>query len=119
METPAMPPNPPPAASIEKILAEHREHLGAIVRAAWQAWARTQPSPKPSWLTGWGDLDSQQREADMQIGQAVAAAVITLAGPWEVSGDDDGDYLRLMGPCAKTIGCLSMPQFSYHGATLA
>jgi hypothetical protein len=50
------------------------EDLGRLVREAWVAWASKQPDPKPSWLTGWDDLDAGQREADMLIGQAVTAA---------------------------------------------
>jgi hypothetical protein len=49
------------------------EQLGRIVRAAWVAWAKEQPSPKPSWLTPWSELDEGQREVDIRIGQAVAA----------------------------------------------
>ena len=30
-----------------------------------------EPAPKPSWLTGWDDLDEGQREVDMRIGEAV------------------------------------------------
>jgi hypothetical protein len=51
-----------------------REQLGRIVREAWVEWAREQPGAKPSWLTGWDDLDKGQREADMRIGEAVAKA---------------------------------------------
>jgi hypothetical protein len=52
-----------------------REDLGRIVRETWVAWAREQPDPKPSWLTDWDDLDAGQREVDMRIGEAVAAAL--------------------------------------------
>lgn len=51
-----------------------REQLGRIVREAWVEWAGEQPDPKPSWLTGWDDLDEDQREVDMRIGEAVAEA---------------------------------------------
>lgn len=51
-----------------------REALGRLVREAWVAWAREQPGPKPSWLVPWEDLDEGQREVDMRIGEAVAAA---------------------------------------------
>jgi hypothetical protein len=51
-----------------------RERLGCLVRETWVAWAREQPGPKPSWLTGWDDLDEGQREVDMRIGVAVAVA---------------------------------------------
>jgi hypothetical protein len=49
------------------------EQLGRIVRAAWVAWAKEQPAPKPSWLIPWEQLDAGQREVDIRIGQAVAA----------------------------------------------
>lgn len=51
-----------------------RENLGRLVRETWVAWASEQPDPKPSWLTGWDELDEGQREVDMRIGEAVAAA---------------------------------------------
>lgn len=51
-----------------------REALGRIVRQTWVAWAGEQPDPKPSWLLGWDDLDAGQREVDMRIGVAIAAA---------------------------------------------
>jgi hypothetical protein len=51
-----------------------REALGRLVRETWVAWAREQPDPKPSWLTGWDELDEGQREVDCRIGEAVAAA---------------------------------------------
>lgn len=50
------------------------EHRGRLVRETWVTWAKEQPDPKPSWLTGWDDLDDGQREVDMRIGAAVAAA---------------------------------------------
>ena len=48
--------------------------LGRLVRETWVQWASEQPSPKPSWLTPWDDLDGGQREVDTRIGEAVAAA---------------------------------------------
>lgn len=50
-----------------------REDLGRLVRETWVAWAGEQPGPKPSWMTGWDELDDGQREVDMRIGEAVAA----------------------------------------------
>lgn len=50
-----------------------REDLGRLVRETWIAWAREQTDPKPSWLTGWDELDDGQREVDRRIGAAVAA----------------------------------------------
>jgi hypothetical protein len=52
-----------------------REALGRLVRETWVAWAREQSDPKPSWLTGWDDLDGGQREVDMRIGEAIEAMV--------------------------------------------
>ena len=51
-----------------------REHFGKLVRETWVAWASGQPDPKPSWLVPWEELDDGQREVDMRIGAAVAAA---------------------------------------------
>jgi hypothetical protein len=51
-----------------------REALGRLVRETWVKWAAEQPFPKQSWLTGWDHLDTDQREVDMRIGEAVAAA---------------------------------------------
>jgi hypothetical protein len=49
-----------------------REQRGRTVRETWVTWAKHQRNPKPSWLTGWDDLDADQREVDMLIGEAVA-----------------------------------------------
>jgi hypothetical protein len=54
-------------------MTDDREPLGRIVREAWVKWASEQEDPKPSWLTGWDELDAGQREVDMRIGAAVAA----------------------------------------------
>ena len=51
-----------------------REQRGQTVRETWVAWAKRQRAPKRSWLIGWDDLDDGQREVDMLIGDAVAAA---------------------------------------------
>jgi hypothetical protein len=51
-----------------------REQRGRTVRETWVTWAKHQRNPKPSWLTGWDDLDADQREVDMLIGEDVAAA---------------------------------------------
>lgn len=48
-----------------------RESLGRLVREVWVQWATEQSDPKPSWLTGWDELDDGQREVDMRIGEAL------------------------------------------------
>lgn len=49
-----------------------RDTVGRMVREAWVRWAKTQPSPKPSWLVPYDDLNEADKEADRQIGEAVA-----------------------------------------------
>jgi hypothetical protein len=49
-----------------------RDQLGRFVREAWMRWAQTQPNPKPSWLVPYDDLAEPDKEADRQIGEAVA-----------------------------------------------
>ena len=48
-----------------------REALGRLVRDTWTTWAREQPDPKPHWLTSWDNLDQEQREVDMRIGEVL------------------------------------------------
>jgi hypothetical protein len=56
--------------------AIERDDLGRIVREAWVKWARTQPEAKPSWLIPYDGLPEADREADRQIGEAVADHVL-------------------------------------------
>lgn len=49
-----------------------RDTVGRMVREAWVRWAETQPSPKPSWLAPYDELNEADKEADRQIGEAVA-----------------------------------------------
>lgn len=49
-----------------------RDTLGRFVREAWVRWAETQPSPKPSWLAPYDELSEPDKEADRQIGEALA-----------------------------------------------
>lgn len=56
-----------------------REALGRFVREAWVRWAETQLSPKPSWLVPYDELSEADKEADRQIGEAVAR--------WTLIGD--------------------------------
>ena len=56
-----------------------RDTLGRFVREAWVRWAQTQPNPKPSWLAPYDDLSEPDKEADRQIGEAIAR--------WTLIGD--------------------------------
>jgi len=56
-----------------------RDELGRMVREAWVRWAQTQPNPKPAWLVPYDDLAEPDKEADRQIGEAVAR--------WTLIGD--------------------------------
>lgn len=49
-----------------------RDDLGRMVREAWVRWAQTQPNPKPTWLVPYSELPEPDKEADRQIGEAVA-----------------------------------------------
>ena len=57
-----------------------RERLGREVREQWVRWARTQPSPKPSWLVPFHELSLADQEADMRIGEAL------FCGGWRMRG---------------------------------
>ena len=56
-----------------------RDELGRMVREAWVRWAQTQPNPKPSWLVPYAELSEPDKEADRQIGEAIAR--------WTLVGD--------------------------------
>ena len=60
-----------------------RDTLGRMVREAWVRWAEMQPNPKPSWLVPYDDLAEADKEADRQIGEAVAR--------WTLIGDASAD----------------------------
>jgi hypothetical protein len=86
-------------------VTDQREPLGRLVRDTWIAWAKEQPDPKDSWLVPWDDLDAGQREADMRIGEAVAAAVAErLDGSEPASEPPAGEYARveIMGHDERT-----------------
>jgi hypothetical protein len=51
-----------------------RVQRGRLVRETWVTWAKRQRRPKPSWLVPFDDLDADQREVNMLIGEAVAEA---------------------------------------------
>lgn len=46
-----------------------RDRLGAIVREVWIAWAKEQPTPKPSWLVPYKQLSEPDKEVDRRIGE--------------------------------------------------
>ena len=50
-----------------------RDALGRMVREAWIRWAKTHPAPKPSWLMPYDQLQEADKEADRQIGEAIAS----------------------------------------------
>lgn len=56
-----------------------RDTLGRFVREAWVRWAEMQPEPKASWLLPYDELSEADKEADRQIGEAVAR--------WTLIGD--------------------------------
>ncbi|KKL95931.1 hypothetical protein LCGC14_1849720, partial [marine sediment metagenome] len=71
-----------------------------MVREAWVRWAKTQPTPKPSWLVSYDDLSEPDKEADRQIGED------TYKRGWEDArekatkiAEDDHIY----GSCARKI----------------
>ncbi len=58
-------------------LAITPEDLGRAVRRIWIDTVRALiPDPKPSWVTGWDDLDDFQRAADIAIGTGIAQLVL-------------------------------------------
>ena len=56
-----------------------RDELGRMVREAWVRWALTLPNPKASWLDPYHMLNEIDKEADRQIGEAIAR--------WTLIGD--------------------------------
>ena len=85
-----------------------REQRGQTVRETWVAWAKRQRAPKRSWLIGWDDLDDGQREVDMLIGDAVAAAerarIIALADAYRCPcGEDDCGASEAVGAFAYLL----------------
>jgi len=60
-------------------IAFSRDELGRMVREAWVRWAQTRPNPKPTWLVPYDDLAEPDKEADRQIGEAIAR--------WTLIGD--------------------------------
>ena len=56
-----------------------RDEYGRMVRKAWVRWAQTQPYQKPTWLVPYDKLPEPDKEADRQIGEAIAR--------WTLIGD--------------------------------
>lgn len=68
-----------------------RDFLGQIVREAWVKWAKQQPNPKPSWLAPYDKLSEADKEADRQIGEAVAQWALSVKGAkWEAANVAQG-----------------------------
>ncbi len=64
---------------------QRRETLGRLVRQNWIAWAKEQPSPKPSWLVEWDELAEPDKEVDRRIGEAVMIyTLLNYSGPVQV-----------------------------------
>ena len=49
-------------------IKKERDRLGRLVRELWVGWAEQQPTPKPSWLLPYDELDESDKEADRIIG---------------------------------------------------
>jgi hypothetical protein len=62
-----------------------REQRGQLVRKVFMEWAAQQEHPHDSWLIPWEELDAGQKEVDMRIGEAIAAAERTARGPAETN----------------------------------
>lgn len=71
-----------------------RDVLGRVVRKAWVQWARTQLNAKPSWLVPYDSLTESDKEADRQIGEAVAHALEAV---------DLSDYEKMLGKANERI----------------
>lgn len=74
-----MPDKTPDQLDGNRPLPFDRETLGRFVREAWVRWARQQPHPKDSWVVPYDLLSEPDKEADRQIGEAIAR--------WTLIGD--------------------------------
>lgn len=81
-----------------------RELRGRIVREAWVAWAHEQPDPKPSWLEPWELLGTDDREAGMRIGDAIAATYVPLLEAIRDLLDLSADELWPVSPAGARVG---------------
>jgi hypothetical protein len=57
-----------------------RDLLGRRVREAWVRWAKDQHAPKSTWLGSYDMLSEEDKEADRQIGESIAAYVQGVLG---------------------------------------
>lgn len=97
----------------------YRDQLGRIVREAWIRWAQQQPSPKPSWLVPYDELSEADKEADRQIGEAVARWTLIgdaarnafAGGAARELADDAPDWDDLRGRAPDATGDLSSEAF--------
>ncbi len=55
-----------------------RDALGRLVRETWVQWAQSQTIPKKTWLLSYDQISENDREADRQIGEAVANRVAAI-----------------------------------------
>jgi len=62
---------PAPRDEVPGEVGGDRDALGRRVREVWVAWAKRQPSPKPSWLVPYDELSEADKEADRCIGAAL------------------------------------------------
>lgn len=83
-----------------------RDQLGRFVREAWVRWAETQPSPKPSWLVPYDELAESDKEADRQIGEAVAR--------WTLIGDAASFAFASPGTAEEGKPACGLANPSYH-----
>lgn len=72
-----------------------REAFGRRVREIWIAWAKEQPTPKPSWLVPWEQLSEPDKGVDRRIGETIAreyaAQIIAESGVREALTLAKGD----------------------------
>ncbi|WP_218779327.1 hypothetical protein, partial [Paraburkholderia caledonica] len=69
---------------------------------------KQQPNPKPSWLAPYDELNEADKEADRQIGEAVAHWALSIKGAkWEVApsvAQDEGGAFDLRATFDQWLG---------------
>ena len=80
-----------------------RDTLGRIVREAWVRWARGQAEPKASWLAPYDELSEAEKEADRQIGRAVAKWLLDNIVPATPAAPDPQSESDLHIEAAKAL----------------